>query len=77
MSLFELPFLTPAVIEAITLDANDAGILRAMGLAEGQRVSVLRRAPFGGPLHVRAGEADFALDRSLAAAVRVRPTEDR
>jgi ferrous iron transport protein A len=71
--LTELPPGREAVIEAMGLDEREALGLRAMGVAEGRPVVVLRRAPFGGPLHVRVGEAAFALDRSLAARVTVRP----
>ena len=73
--LTELPPGREAVIEAMGLDEREALGLRAMGVAEGRPVVVLRRAPFGGPLHVRVGEAAFALDRSLAARVTVRPAE--
>ncbi|HEU4408325.1 MAG TPA: FeoA family protein [Polyangiaceae bacterium] len=72
MPLTELPPGREGVIEAMGLDGREALGLRAMGVAEGRPVVVLRRAPFGGPLHVRVGDAAFALDRSLAARVTVR-----
>ncbi|MCU0682717.1 MAG: ferrous iron transport protein A [Polyangiaceae bacterium] len=75
LPLTELPIGREGVIEAITFDDREALGLRAMGVAEGRPVVVLRRAPFGGPLHVRVGDAAFALDRSLAARIRVRPDE--
>ena len=54
------------------LDADLAAWLRAVGIAEGSRVTVLRRAVFGGPLHVRVSTGgEFALHRSLARAIRV------
>jgi Fe2+ transport system protein FeoA len=43
-----------------------------MGLVEGERVSMLRAAPFGGPYQVRVGTAAFALDRALAGLVAIR-----
>jgi len=44
--------------------------LRAVGIGEGERVTVLRRAVFGGPLHVRTGAGgEFALHRSLAESI--------
>jgi Fe2+ transport system protein FeoA len=62
---------------------GEAGLwLRALGLFEGQRVMVLRRAPFGGPFHVRVGDAargsgrscaEFAIDPSLAAQITMEP----
>lgn len=75
LPLTELPIGREGVIEAMALDDREALGLRAMGVAEGRPVVVLRRAPFGGPLHVRVGDAAFALDRSLAARVLVRPDE--
>jgi ferrous iron transport protein A len=49
-----------------------AKYLRAVGIEEGVRVRVLRRAPFGGPLHVRTSSgAELALDRDLARSIEV------
>lgn len=71
MSLEDLTPGAGARIATLDLPDVDAAMLRAMGLAEGERVCVLRRAPFGGPLHVRVGEASFALARGLACSVTV------
>lgn len=57
-------------VAEIALEPREADWLRAVGLFEGARVTLLRRAPFGGPLHVRTGSgAEFAVDRDLARAV--------
>jgi len=77
MSLLELPPGQDAVIEQVSAAEDEGPLLRAMGLLEGQPVRVLRRAPLGGPLHVRVGESSFAIGRSLAQAVRVGPSEGR
>lgn len=54
--------------------AGDLAWLDALGLPVGETVVVLRRAPFGGPLHVRAGTgAEFALDVQCASAIDVVP----
>ncbi len=58
-------------IVGLGLDGPEAAWLRAMGVAEGRPVRVLRRAPFGGPVQVRVGDASFALGLALAAEVRV------
>jgi ferrous iron transport protein A len=61
-----------ATIIALSLPEREAAWLRAVGLGEGVAVTVLRRAPLGGPLHVRTGEgAELAVDRSLARRVTV------
>jgi ferrous iron transport protein A len=61
-----------ATITALALTEREAAWLRAVGLGEGVEVTVLRRAPFGGPLHLRTtGGAELAVDRSLARHVTV------
>lgn len=72
MSLATLTWGCDAVIEHLHVGASDAALLRAMGLAPGERVRVLRVAPFGGPYQVRVGTMAFALDRALAHSVAVR-----
>lgn len=46
--------------------------LSECGVSLGDRVQVLGRAPFDGPLTVRLGAAELAVGGALAAAVRVR-----
>jgi len=77
---------TARVIE-LALEADLAAWLRAVGINEGERVTVLRRAAFGGPIHVRTSSGgEFALHRALARSViirlvphvpRVAPDEER
>jgi ferrous iron transport protein A len=63
---------TAAAITALRLVEREAAWLRAIGLGEGMTVTVLRRAPLGGPLHVRvSGGAELAVDRELARHVEV------
>jgi ferrous iron transport protein A len=62
-----------AQVVALALEADLAGWLRAVGIREGERVTVLRCAAFGGPIHVRTSSGgEFALHRSLAASVVTR-----
>jgi ferrous iron transport protein A len=57
----------------VALDADLAAWVKAVGIREGERLVVLRRAAFGGPIHVRtACGGEFALARSVARAVLVR-----
>ena len=54
------------------LDADVTGWLSAVGLDEGEEVTVLRRAAFGGPLHVRTSSGgEFAVAKELAAMLEV------
>ena len=43
--------------------------MAALGLIPGRRVALLRRAPFGGPLHVRIGPTELMIRRVDARAV--------
>jgi len=71
-SLAVLPPGQRAVVSALSLPEREAVWLRAVGLGEGVEVTVLRRAPFGGPLHLRTGGgAELAVDRALARHVGV------
>ena len=81
-SLDALPVGGGAFVVAIGpagLDAHEVEWLRAVGLFEGTHVTLLRRAPMGGPLHLRThAGAEFAVDRQLARAVAVEvdPADD-
>jgi ferrous iron transport protein A len=62
-------------VEVVSLALEDDLVawLRAVGIAEGERVVVLRRAAFGGPLHIRTSSGgEFALHRSLARCIQIR-----
>jgi ferrous iron transport protein A len=60
---------TVEVVE-LALEAEMSAWLRAVGISEGELVTVLRAGAFGGPIHVRTGSGgEFALHRSLAASV--------
>ena len=43
--------------------------MAALGLIPGKRVVMLRRAPFGGPLHLRIGPTELMIRRADARAV--------
>ena len=59
-------------IVAARLDEDVAAWLAAVGLHEGEEVTVLRRAAFGGPLHVRTSSGgEFAVAKELAARLEV------
>ncbi len=57
-------------VRAIGLDADVSAWLAAVGIAAGESIVVLRRAAFGGPIHVRTGSGgEFAVARTLARAI--------
>jgi Fe2+ transport system protein FeoA len=73
-SLADLAQGVDAEIHRLDVAPDEGAMLRAMGLAEGRTVRVLRRAPGGDPLHVRLScGGEFAVSRPLAASVRVEP----
>lgn len=58
------------------VDAPVAAWLAAVGLARDEVVTILRRAPFGGPLHLRsAAGAELAVAREIALAIDVEAAE--
>ncbi len=62
-----------ARVVRVVLDADQAAWLAAVGIHDGERLTVLRRAAFGGPMHVRTrAGGEFAIARALARAIRVR-----
>ncbi len=66
-SLARAPVGARLRITRARLDADVGAWLRAVGLQAGEEVTVLRRAIFGGPLHVRtASGGEFAVARELA-----------
>lgn len=64
--------LVPGQSATIASLAADSGLgqrLAALGLRPGQRVELLRRAGWGGPLHLRVGMTELMLRRRDAARV--------
>jgi ferrous iron transport protein A len=58
------------VIASLELPPHERAWIDALGLTPGRTVTVLRRAAFGGPLHVRVDTgAEFAVDAELARSV--------
>jgi Fe2+ transport system protein FeoA len=71
MNLAQLPLRTGGIVTASTLPHREQRRLTELGLRQGARVQVWRRAPFGGPLAIRVGEALLALRVSQAAHILV------
>ena len=69
MTLDRLAPLYCAAIAAVHATGMAGERMAALGLLPGRRVAVLRRAPFGGPLHLRIGPTELMIRRSDARAV--------
>lgn len=79
MTLAELPHRTNAIVDAVEDRVENDAIarrLRELGFVSGERVRIVAAGPFGAdPLLVQVGFTRFALRRSEAARVRLRPAE--
>jgi ferrous iron transport protein A len=62
-----------ATVTALRHDGDVSVRLMEMGLFEGVRVQVLRRAPLGDPIEVQLGDYRLSLRKSEAQAVDVTP----
>ncbi len=68
---------TEVRVVELVLEEDLAAWLRAVGIGEGEKLVVLRRAAFGGPIHVRtASGGEFALNRSLARSILIRHLDE-
>ena len=76
MILTELPWRTPAIVDAVEDHGpqdNIARRLRELGFVNGEEVEVVAKGPLGAePLLVQVGFTRFALRRSEAARIRLR-----
>lgn len=73
-SLAGLALGASRVIASLDVPADDAATLDGIGVSPGRAVTVLRRAPFGGPLHVRVDTGvEVAIDRALAEHIALAP----
>jgi len=65
-----------AVISAIEAEESLFHRLSALGFRVGKPISLIRRANFNGPLHVRLGTTDVILRSTEAARIRINPFSD-
>ncbi|WP_036489429.1 FeoA family protein [Myxosarcina sp. GI1] len=76
MTLLELKSGNLAVVKIIELKSHKKELgsrLAAMGIIPDKQIKILRKAWFGGPLHIRVGSTtEIAIRRREAEMVRVR-----
>lgn len=70
-SLSQLETGQRAVISAIEAEESLFHRLSALGFRVGKPLSIMRRANFNGPLHVRLGTTDVILRITDAARIQV------
>lgn len=65
-------------VEGAAVEGPVTAWLAAVGLSPGEVVTILRRAPFGGPLHLRTeAGAEIAVALEIAQAILVETLEDQ
>lgn len=62
-----------ATIVALDVDQELHKRLVALGMRVGKAIRVIRRAAFGGPIHVRIGTTELILRDAEAGLIRVTP----
>ena len=72
MKLSELIPGQRAEVVSVNAGGASAARLRALGIAAGEEVTLLRRAPFGGGLLLSCGGTRVALRLSVAARIDVK-----
>jgi ferrous iron transport protein A len=77
MTLSELKIGDEAIVEQVAMNRHGyelANRLAALGVVENKSIRVLRKAKFGGPLHIQVGlTTEIAIRCQEADMVRVRP----
>ena len=69
--LSQLQIGQPATISAIEAEESLFHRLAALGFRVGKPLSIIRRASFNGPLHVRLGTTDVILRNAEAARIQI------
>lgn len=62
-----------AIISAIDAEESLFHRLSALGFRVGKPLSIMRRANFNGPLHVRLGTTDVILRNNEASHITIQP----
>lgn len=72
-ALSQLVIGQKALIAAIEAEESLFHRLSALGFRVGKPLSIMRRANFNGPLHVRLGTTDVILRSNEASHIRIQP----
>ena len=76
MTLSELKSGETAIVDSLRLKSHSRGLgkrLAAIGIIPNKQIQVIRKAGFGGPLHIRVGSTtEIAIRHTEAEMVRVR-----
>ena len=75
MTLDQLPLGQSAIVRRLTLDPSHSAQLMEMGLYEGARLTLVRKAPLGDPLELKVGDFSLSLRKEQASGVEIDPVE--
>ncbi len=71
MGLNNVPIGSRVRVTGVRLAGSRSQRLMEMGLIEGAEIQLLRRAPFGDPLHLRLGDYELSLRSTEAELIDV------
>ena len=71
MTLAEIPVGKMVTVQKVQVDEELSHRCFALGLRSGAKVEVVRKAPLGGPIHVRIGTTDIVIRQNLANLIKV------
>ena len=74
--LTDLPYNTPAKIHSLTASGLSKLDLMLLGIIPGTLITVIRQAPFGGPLQIYIIGAHIALLEKAAKTIYVEIADD-
>ena len=77
MTLDQAPVGTDAVVHSLHGDPFLRERLAELGFTRGTTVRVVRKAPLGDPLHIRARSGSFAVRADEARCIQVLPDSPR
>lgn len=71
MTILSLAPDEEAYIKNVNVFADLKSRMQAMGFVDGQRIKMMRKASFSGPLQVRLGTTDILIRRCYAELIEV------
>ncbi|HOD06553.1 MAG TPA: FeoA family protein [Myxococcota bacterium] len=75
MTLLEAEINSHVLVKKVDCGGGFSRNLASLGIHEGDRLSVIRKAPFQGPILVRVegSEVEIAVGRGMASRITVEP----
>jgi len=71
MTLAQVPIGHTVKVDSLQFDNQLTKRCVALGLRYGASVTVIRRSPFNGPIHIRVGTTELAIRQAQAKLIKV------